>query len=510
MFSERDAIQLRSKGITYDHLEWQLKMFHNGAQFVGLKRAASLKDGIIQLSDTDIHKYISIYEGAGNISKMKFVPASGAASRMFKSLFEFIEGNNTSESGTSNIIIDSFFNNISKFAFYDELKNSINKADKSYEKLLNEKKYKEILAHLLEKKGMNYGQLPKGLILFHKYADSVRTPFEEHLMEGALYALTDLNRVHINFTISPEHQEGFKKLLDNKKLYFESLYGVIFDIAFSVQKSSTDTMAVDEHNKPFRNSDQSILFRPGGHGALLENLNEQKSDIIFIKNIDNVVPESLIKTTVLYKKALGGLLIDIRKKVYQILQELDSGQIQQRRLTEILGFIRKELCYEPSKVPDLSNMLECISLFHKILNRPIRVCGVVKNLGEPGGGPFWAPNSMGDISLQIIESSQVDIHDSKQKEIFNSATHFNPVDLVCSPSDYKGNKFNLSEFVDKNTCFISKKSKDGRELKALELPGLWNGSMADWLTIFVEVPVETFNPVKTVNDLLREQHQMVD
>jgi hypothetical protein len=510
MFNEQDAIQLSKKGINSDYLQWQLEMFHNGAQFISLKRAASLKDGIIQLSETDINKYINIFESSKNISKMKFVPASGAASRMFKSLFEFIEDIYSSFPGTSNDFIDLFFNNISKFAFYDDLKKSINRTGKTFETLIDERKFNEILACLLEKKGMNYGQLPKGLLHFHKYKESIRTPFEEHMVEGALYAATDLDEVRINYTISPEHQEGFKNLLEKKKGDYESEFGVIYYITFSVQKTSTDTMAVDENNKPFRNNDQSILFRPGGHGALLENLNELKNDIIFIKNIDNVVTQSYVKTTVIYKKALAGLLLDIRNKVFQVLEELDSGQLHQKRLVEIMGFIRNELFYETNKIPDLSNSSAAIPFFRNILNRPIRVCGVVRNLGEPGGGPFWAPNSMGDISLQIVESSQVDIHDPKQKEIFNSATHFNPVDLVCSTINYKGNKFNLTEFVDKNTCFISKKSKDGKELKALELPGLWNGSMSDWLTIFVEVPIETFNPVKTVNDLLREQHQMQD
>jgi hypothetical protein len=508
MFNEKDAYQLREKGITRDLLEWQLEIFHNGVQFIKLKRAASLNDGIVQLSDVDINKYIAIYDNAKNVSKIKFVPASGAASRMFKALFEFIEGDNSSDTGISNIVINSFFNNIERFAFYEELKNTINRSGKSYEKWIEEKKYKEILIYLLEKKGMNYGQLPKGLLLFHKYKESVRTPFEEHMMEGALYAVSDNSNVRINYTISPEHQESFISLLEKKKKVFESIYGTKYNIDFSIQKSSTDTMAVDEFNKPFRNIDQSILFRPGGHGALIENLNEHKSDIIFIKNIDNVVPEGKISITVKYKKALAGLLIDIRNKVFQILEETNSGQISQKRMVEILRFIKKELCYEPIQTPDFSNSTETISFLHKILDRPIRVCGVVKNLGEPGGGPFWAPNSKGDISLQIVESSQVDIHDSRQTEIFKLATHFNPVDLVCSTINYKGDKFNLTQFVDKNTCFISKKSKDGRELKALELPGLWNGSMADWLTIFVEVPVETFNPVKTVNDLLRDEHQI--
>jgi hypothetical protein len=508
MFNEKDTIQLNEKGITLKHIEWQLDMFRNGTQFINLSRTAAINDGIVKLSETDIDKYIKFYEGNENISIMKFVPASGAASRMFKSLFEFVESYDPNRKSTMDINIALFFDKLSEFAFYSELKNSLNKTGKSLEKLINENQLPEIINHLLEKSGMNYGQLPKGLLLFHNYNGSVRTPFEEHMMEGALYTKSGKNKVRINYTISPEHMDGFINLLERKKRDYELKFGVEYDIFFSVQKASTDTIAVDGHNRPFRNSDQSILFRPGGHGALLDNLNELKSDIIFIKNIDNVVPENRVLTTVIYKKALAGLLLDIRSKVFHFLTELDSGQPQYGRLAEIVEFIRRELYYEPVELPDLSDLPEASKFLHNILNRPIRVCGVVKNLGEPGGGPFWAPNSMGDISLQIVESSQVDINDRKQAEIFKFSTHFNPVDLVCSTINYKGDKFNLSDFVDKNTCFISNKSKDGRELKALELPGLWNGAMADWITIFVEVPVETFNPVKTVNDLLRPQHQI--
>lgn len=507
MFNEHDAIQLREKGITRDLLEWQLEMFNNGVQFIDLKRAATINDGIIQLSETQLSEYYEEFDLAQNVTKMKFVPASGAATRMFKSLYEYLEDNDAEGEEIKNSEVNVFFERIADFAFYLTLLEIDSHSGKSIEKLINEKQYKDVLKTLLGKSGLNYGQLPKGLIHFHKYDKEARTPFEEHMMEGALYSVSGKNEVNIHFTVSPEHKEAFILLSDKKKSLFEEKYEVKYNISFSVQKSSTDTMAVDENNIPFRNPDQSIVFRPGGHGALLQNLNELDSDIIFIKNIDNVVPEKFIQQTVLYKIALAGLLLKIRKSVYSILQELDSTKISSKRTEEILHFIRKELCYEPSAIPNFSNTEVIYPYLKRILNRPIRVCGVVKNIGEPGGGPFWAPNSAGDVSLQIVESSQVNAEDIEQLKLFQGATHFNPVDLVCCTKDYNGNKFDLTKFVDKNTCFISRKSKDGKALKALELPGLWNGSMADWLTIFIEVPIETFNPVKTVNDLLRKQHQ---
>jgi hypothetical protein len=507
MFNERDAFQLSEKGITRDLLEWQLEMFKNGVQFIDLKRAATINDGIIQMSESELEKYCNEFDLAQNIVKIKFVPASGAATRMFKDLYEYLEDSQNGDVEIKNAEVKVFFERISEFAFYSSLKEAVSLSGKSIEKLMGEKHFREIIKTLLNKSGLNYGQLPKGLLHFHKYDNEVRTPFEEHMMEGALYNISENNNVNIHYTVSPEHKDAFELLSNKKKLYYEDKYGVSYSLSFSIQKSSTDTMAVDQNNKPFRNQDQSIVFRPGGHGALLQNLNELESDIIFIKNIDNVVPEKHIKHTVIYKKALAGLLLKIRKSVFSILVELDKNQLSIKRAEEIIRFIKKELCYEPLNVPDLSDIIAITDFFKKILNRPIRVCGVVSNIGEPGGGPFWAPNSSGDISLQIVESSQVNPSDSEQLELFREATHFNPVDLVCSTKDYYSKKFDLTKFVDKNTCFISRKSKDGKELKALELPGLWNGAMADWLTIFVEVPVETFNPVKTVNDLLRKQHQ---
>ncbi len=294
--------------------------------------------------------------------------------------------------------------------------------------------------------------------------------------------------------------------MDEKKDYYEKKFGVSFNVSFSEQKPSTDTIAVNTDNTPFRNADGSLLFRPGGHGALIENLNDIDADVVFIKNIDNVVPDRLKDTTVVYKQLIGGMLVSIQKRVKACLELLDSGEYTHEQLAEMLSFLENELCCRRQDADKLDDNALAAYL-HKKLNRPIRVCGVVRNVGEPGGGPFVCYNQDGTTSLQILESSQIDKNNTEYVKMFEEGTHFNPVDLVCAVKDYKGKPFNLPEYVDKTTGFISSKSKDGKELKALELPGLWNGAMSDWVTVFVEVPIETFNPVKTVNDLLREQHQ---
>jgi hypothetical protein len=505
MLNEKDLIQLSEKGITSEKLQWQISVFEKGVAFINLSRPATIGDGVIKFEKADIKKYVSIYDRADAVTKTKFVPASGAASRMFKALYEFVDEPQKDEAPA---IIEKFIDNIEKFAFYIDLKDVLEQKGKHLQQLKEEGDFLTIIRALLLEDGLSYGSLPKGLLKFHANLSEVRTPFEEHLFEAAKYASSPGQAVNLHFTVSPEHMKGFKDLMNRVVSQFEEKYGIKYSITFSIQKPSTDTLAVDMNNQPFRNNDGSMLFRPGGHGALLDNLNELKSEILFVKNIDNVVPEKYVEPTINYKKALAGKLLELREQVCKLLEELENNTLTVERAKMIYKLIAQELCYQPKSTPvfdDLGNVRK--SLF-EILNRPIRVCGVVKNLGEPGGGPFWAPNSKGDISLQIIESSQVDQDNPRQMEIFNSATHFNPVDLVCCPYDYKRRKFDLHAFVDESTCFISHKSKDGKDLKALELPGLWNGAMADWLTVFVEVPVETFNPVKTVNDLLRPQHQL--
>ncbi|MDE6355044.1 MAG: DUF4301 family protein, partial [Prevotella sp.] len=351
----------------------------------------------------------------------------------------------------------------------------------------------------------NYGQLPKGLLLFHKYENGSRTPMEEHLVEGALYAASN-GESHVHFTVSHEHMPLFRQMVETKAESYAKTYGIAYDITFSEQKPSTDTIAANTDNTPFRTEEGHLLFRPGGHGALIENLNEIDADVIFIKNIDNVVPDRLKADTVEYKQVIAGVLVTLQQKAFNYLRLLDTGAYTHEQLEEIIRFVQQDLCCRKHDIKNLEDAELVIYLRNK-LNRPMRVCGVVKNVGEPGGGPFLTYNQDGTVSLQILESSQIDKSNKEYMEMFTNGTHFNPVDLVCAVKDYQGQPFCLPEFVDKTTGFISSKSKGGKELKALELPGLWNGAMSNWNTVFVEVPLSTFNPVKTVNDLLREQHQ---
>ncbi len=358
---------------------------------------------------------------------------------------------------------------------------------------------------MLRSEGLNYGQLPKGLLLFHNYDNGPRTPMEEHLVEAALYAASD-GKANVHFTVSHDHLELFRQRVAEKVDYFEKLYGVKFNISFSEQKPSTDTVAANPDNTPFRNEDGSMLFRPGGHGALIENLNEIDADVVFIKNIDNVVPDRLKPDTVEYKQLIAGVLVSLQERAFAYLRKLDTGSYTHEDIEEMIRFVQRDLYCRRDDIKQLEDA-ELVIYLRKKLNRPMRVCGVVKNVGEPGGGPFLTYNQDGTVSLQILESSQIDKSNEEYQQMFVKGTHFNPVDLVCAVKDYKGNHFNLPDFVDPTTGFISSKSKNGKELKALELPGLWNGAMSDWNTIFVEVPLSTFNPVKTVNDLLRDQHQ---
>ena len=428
---------------------------------------------------------------------VKFVPASGAASRMFKNIFAFVDADY--DTPTTDFE-KKYFQDIEKFAFCEALDAVCLKNEgKNVKQLIADGQYKAVAANMLKKEGLNYGQLPKGMLLFHKYAEGARTPMEEHLVEGALYAASN-GEAHVHFTVSHEHMDFFRQKVAEKADGFAKKYGVKYDITFSEQKPSTDTIAANPDNTPFRDSDGSLLFRPGGHGALIENLNEISADVIFIKNIDNVVPDRLKPETVEWKQIIAGVLVSLQQKAFSYLRLLDEGA-SDNQVQEIAQFVKDCLCCRP-----MGNTVD-IAYLRKKLNRPMRVCGVVKNVGEPGGGPFLTYNQDGTVSLQILESSQIDTNNEAYMKMFTQGTHFNPVDLVCAVRDYKGRPFNLPDFVDKTTGFISSKSKGGKELKALELPGLWNGAMSDWSTIFVEVPLGTFNPVKTVNDLLRDQHQ---
>lgn len=505
MMTPQDKEMLAKKGISEQQIAEQLAYFEKGFPYLKLHAAASVENGIMAPAADVQKKYLDAWDAYMQTDKVvvKFVPASGAASRMFKNLFEFL-GADYDAPQTS--FEKTFFEKIDKFAFYADLDEACLKTTgKNIAALIGEGSYKAVVSALLEAAGLNYGALPKGLLKFHKYEDGSRTPVEEHLVEGALYAANKNGKVNVHFTVSPEHRALFKALVDEKAAAYAKKYGVDYNVSFSEQKASTDTIAADMDNKPFRDNGK-LLFRPGGHGALIENLNDLDADIIFIKNIDNVVPDKLKGDTVLYKKLIAGVLVALQQKVFAYLQLLDTGKYTHDQVLEILQFLQKDLHCKNPEVKNLEDSELAIYLKKK-LNRPMRVCGMVKNVGEPGGGPFLAYNSDGTISLQILESSQIDMKDPAKKEMFEKGTHFNPVDLVCAVRDYKGHKFNLVNYVDKATGFISCKSKNGKELKALELPGLWNGAMSDWNTVFVEVPLSTFNPVKTVNDLLREQHQ---
>lgn len=464
-----------------------------------------MEKGILAPAAEEQKLYLDAWDAYTRTDKVvvKFVPASGAASRMFKNLFEFL-GADYDVPETK--FEKTFFEQIEKFAFYNDLNAACEKAfEKNIPALMAGGDYKAVVAALLEAAGLNYGALPKGLLKFHRYEDGSRTPLEEHLVEGALYAANKNGKVNVHFTVSPEHRRLFEALVADKAAVYAKKYGVDYNVTFSEQKPSTDTVAANMDNQPFRDNGK-LLFRPGGHGALIENLNDLDADIIFIKNIDNVVPDKLKGDTVLYKKLIAGVLVALQQKAFAYLELLDSGRYTHEQVLEILQFLQKKLFCKNPETKNLEDA-ELVLYLKEKLNRPMRVCGMVKNVGEPGGGPFLAYNNDGTISLQILESSQIDMDDPEKKEMFEKGTHFNPVDLVCAVRDYKGHKFDLVNFVDKATGFISYKSKNGKDLKALELPGLWNGAMSDWNTVFVEVSLSTFNPVKTVNDLLREQHQ---
>ena len=454
-------------------------------------------------TEQEIEEYLKEWDNycAGDNAILKFVPASGAASRMFKDLFSFLSAD---YDVPTNDFEKKFFENIEKFAFYADLDAMCIKNNKlSIKELIENGNYKGVVFNLLDFTGLNYGSLPKGLLKFHTYEEYARTSAEEHFVEGALYAATN-GVVKLHFTVSPNHKALFEELVAERKAYYESLFNVKYEISFSEQKQSTDTIAANADNTPFRENG-TLLFRPGGHGALIENLNDIDADVIFIKNIDNVVPDRLKSETVTYKKVLAGILVNKQKKVFEYLQLIDSGKYTHEQVEEMIRFLQQEL---QCRNAEIKHMEDCdlVLYLRKKFNRPMRVCGMVRNIGEPGGGPFLAYNPDGTVSLQILESSQIDMANPEAKAMFENGTHFNPVDLVCAVKNYNGEKFNLPCFVDKNTGFISHKSKNGRELKAMELPGLWNGAMSDWNTIFVEVPLITFNPVKTVNDLLRDVH----
>lgn len=468
---------MEEHGLTPAALETQLKNFREGFPFLPVTRAASCGDGIRVLDAAGIEQAAARYDRAKeSLRVVKFVPASGAATRMFKDLFEFVrEGRRTA-------VVGELLANRRRFAFWPELRTIVGDDADELRTVEN------IVAE-----GLRYGETQKGLVSFHRYGDEVRKAVEEHLVEGAQYAAAG-GEVKIHFTVSPEHLTRFEALLAEKIPGYESRFGVKYRISFSVQDPSTDTLAVNPDCTPFRRADGRLLFRPAGHGALIGNLGKIDADIVFVKNIDNVTTDARRGDTVLYKKALAGVLLALQERIFEYLMALE---VPGAELEPIAAFIENELCVKLPK--DYGT-----PLLRRVLNRPIRVCGMVRNEGEPGGGPFWVAGADGLETLQIAESNQIA---PEKRKLMRSATHFNPVDLVCSFRTSKGGRFDLQEFVDPATGFISRKSDGGRELLAQELPGLWNGAMARWNTVFVEVPITTFSPVKVVTDLLRPEHQ---
>jgi len=488
-FTPQDLRFLAHRGSDPKQVEEQFAFFNLGFPFANIHRNVAIGDGIVQFTPQEVEHWKTVYDLMSKTKEIvKFVPASGAASRMFKDLYEALQTNVLGEK--AKLYVDK----VKHFAFFNDLKAAIEKEGYSYEEVVNNGSFRILLEYLLEEKGLNYGNLPKGLLKFHHYGEECRTALEEHLVESAKYARSGDGICRLHFTVSPQHVENFKTLVASVKEKYENRFGVVYQIDYSVQEPSTDTLAAECDNTPFRDKEGNLLFRPGGHGALIANLNRIHADLVFVKNIDNVVTEAQLTSTVVYKKALAGYLLHLQEKSFAYQRRLT---LTDSELEEIVMFAKNKLMIQfEEENPTPAKVLEK-------LNRPMRICGMVKNEGEPGGGPFWVTNRHGETALQIVESSQIDMNNPAQKELMKSASHFNPVDMFCCFKDVHGNFFDLNKYVDPYTGFISQKTYEGRPLVAMELPGLWNGAMANWNTIFVEVPLNTFNPVKTVFDLLK-------
>lgn len=475
-FSDSDIMQINSHGLTLETVNKQISDFQTGFPYSDIVSAATLNNGALCM-DTDMNKYIDIYDNNCDKYKIvKFVPASGAATRMFKDLFEYMS------SGTMNKTTQTVLDNITNFAFWHDLESILPANPSDMDKI----------KYLVSECGLNYGNLPKGLLQFHKYDNECRTAIAEHLIEGALYARAN-NCVNIHFTVSPEHIDGFQSHLDTIVPIYEQKFGVKYNISMSVQKKQTDTIAVNMDNTPFRNDDGTLLFRPAGHGALIENLNDIDGDIIFIKNIDNVCPDNMREDTVKYKKLIGGILIETQAKIFEYMHALDNNTAN---IDEISEFIKTTLNITLPEPATHDNV-------RAILNRPLRICGIIKNTGAPGGGPFLVRDKDNIISPQIVEPGQIS---PDNMSILHNGEYFSPTDIACGLRDYTGKHFDLTNYIDHTAGFISTKSKNGRELRAMERPGLWNGAMAKWNTIFVITPLTTFTPAKTIIDLISTEH----
>lgn len=488
-FSSLDLEFMRARGSNPEEVQHQLDIFKKGFDFARLDRAATPGDGILQLEDDAVEELVADYDNMLNGKKvLKFVPASGAASRMFKELFTYL----TDDSEGVKAKAVAFLESLPRYPFFEALRDAMARDGYNLEDEIKNQNYKLAVDYLLNEKGLNYGNQPKGLLLFHRYPDKIRTAVEEHLVEAARYANVD-GHCHLHFTVSPQHQPGFEHLLAQVVPAYEKQYNAKYHIDFSIQDPATDTVAAELDNSPFRDEKGNLLFRPAGHGALIHNMNRLDADVVFVKNIDNVITEERMEPTVTYKKALAAHLLQLQARAFSYLKMMEAGDVDPMLFCEMLDFAESDLMIPMEDDINPERLYE-------LMNRPMRVCGMVRNEGEPGGGPFWVLDADDNASLQIVESSQIA---PDQKDKMTRATHFNPVDMVCALKNYKGEKFDLLQYVDPETGFISSKSYGDRTLKALELPGLWNGAMSDWITIFVEVPIATFNPVKTVFDLLR-------
>ncbi len=508
-FTEQDLDLLSRKGISPEKAREQIETFREGIPFVRLSKAAVVGEGILRLSGEQQEQLRKHYQQhKDQLQIRKFTPASGAASRMFKALFSFLNKYSPGQEPLEAYLgrpsqkeVRVFYEGLSRFPFYEQiaqgLKGNPDTPGAGFYAFVSE---------MLTEKGKNFGFYPKGLLPFHRYGSHTATPFAEHLREGAAYARSgDSSSLH--FTISPQHRELFAKAEEAVAADISRETGCDFQISYSYQKEATDTLAVTPDNEPFRDESGQLLFRPGGHGALLENLDEQDVDLLFVKNIDNVVPRRSLAEIAAWKEVLAGYLLRVQAKAFSFARMLEDGTVDHDLLKRVHAFLETGLNVRfPDAFPGYS-LEEQIAVLRDKLARPIRVCGMVRNEGDPGGGPFWITDAMGNESLQIVESAQVDLENEHQREVFERATHFNPVDLVCGVRDAFGRKYDLRKFVNRKQGFITGKTFEGRELKALELPGLWNGGMAYWNTVFVEVPGSTFNPVKTVNDLLKPAHQ---
>jgi hypothetical protein len=512
MFSKHDIEQINNHGLTIEKVNNQIDVIKSGMKYSHLIEPAGIGNGILRV-ESKFEDYINIFESKRHsLSIVKFVPASGAASRMFKFLFQFLKDYNPSNQSIEDYIksnkdISVFLNGLEKFPFYSIVRNKAMETHPNFDNLTLGEQSVLFVKTMLDANQLNYSFYPKGLLPFHNYKTHVSTAFKEHLLEATLCASSN-NHANLHFTVSEAHTEMFRHELETIQADLEKETNTQFNVSFSNQGKSTDTIAITATDELYRNSDGSLLFRPSGHGALIENLNTLDHDLIFIKNVDNIVVFEQNKPLSDYKKLIAGVLLKIQEQAFKYMSKFDEDEILEDEIYNIELFVLNRLNVSLGEAYKALSIEDKIGYLRDKLNKPIRVCGMVKNEGEPGGGPFWIKEENGNVSLEIIEFAQIDFNNKEQQEIANSATHFNPTDLVCGVRDYKGNKFNLTDFVDPNTAFITMKSQGGVDIKAYELPGLWNGSMAHWNSIFVEIPVSTFNPVKTVNDLLKPAHQV--